>query len=423
MNKNYLRLAVCSVAVLAFASVAVAELEAVKTKAGTLEIGGVFQASFDYYIGSEQYQRNWADLDGDGQVAADGSEGNIAYAMDRASDMEFHIRRAQVILKGTIIDDHVGYFFQTGLDDETDLTVLDMRLAFSYVKYTTFSLGRFLPRFTYWTPMSVAHLYLIDYPQMNTFLGVQRQTGFNISFFHKYFEADLALYNGRTEPNPSLNPADRASAALGANTADAWGDENTAKDMMVSVAMKPTDGLRIFGGYWHGTPLDYFEVDGGERTEHNATVGIINAGAAYLTHYGLRLWGEWMSQNVAYDSATSFDADTDRPDDSYEYSAMSYYLMGGFNFKNQGVPLEILARYDYLDPDTENDDDTHPGSDKDIITHITAGLNYYIQSNEAMLSFNYIYKTEEYELLDKKLDGEQTGIANDVIKLQAQLAF
>ncbi len=423
MRKIGLCFLIFSLAFIVAAMPAAAELDAVKTKVGAMEIGGVFQTGFNYYIGNEQYVTNWTDLDGDGQVAADGSEDNVAHAVERDSEMEFSIKRARLIFKGTVIDDHVGYFAQGGFDEEDGFQLLDMRLAFSYVKYTTFSIGRFVPRFTYWAPMNVGHLFFIEYPQMNDFLGVQWQSGLNIGVFHKYFEADLGIFNGRAEPKPSLNPADRGGAALGANTIDQWDDENTAKDVMASLAVKPTDGLRVFGGYWYGQPLDYFETDGGEKDEHNATVGIINAGAAYLTHYGLRLWAEWISESVAYDSAMSTNPGTDRDDDAYEYTAMSWYVMGGFNFKNQGVPLEILGRYDYLDPDTEDDDETHPGSEKDITTHITAGLNCYIEGNSAMFSVNYIYKDEEYELLDKKLKDDQTGIANDELKIQVQLAF
>jgi hypothetical protein len=256
---------------------------------------------------------------------------------------------------------------------------------------------------------------------MNNFLGVQRQTGLNVGVNHKYFEIDFGAFNGRNEPSLSLNPADRGGAPLGLNSQTQWRDENTAKDAYASAAIKPLDGLRIFGGYWYGRPLDYFETKDGERTAHNADIGIINGGACYYSPVGLSLWAEVMSEHVRFDSHTSTDPNVSRTSDTFEYDALSYYGMAAFNFKNQGVPFEIVGRYDFLDPDTMNDAKKHGKDDEE--TDITAGFNYYIQSYYAMLALNYIYKSENAEVLNKKLDDTQSGVANDEIEFQVQVAF
>jgi hypothetical protein len=88
--------------------------------------------------------------------------------------------------------------------------------------------------------------------------------------------------------------------------------------------------------------------------------------------------------------------DVDRADDTYEFTAMSYYLQVGYNFR-PGVRSagEIILRYDYLDPDTMNDEEKH--GDKDALTDIVGGVNYYIKGYNAMLSLNYIYHGEEWE--------------------------
>lgn len=406
--------------VLLGAGVASADMEPVKVGFGSLQLSGLFQAGFRYYIGDEYAATRDVDLNHDGEIAADGTESNIPAAMDRTSDMEFYVRRARIAFKGTIVDERVGYFFQTEFVDNESY-VLDARLAFSYIPYTTISIGRFVPKFTYWAPMNKAYTYLIELPQMNDFLGVQRQTGVNVGVFHKYFEVDFGAFNGRNEPGIPINPVDRAGAPLGTNTQDVWNDENTAKDVYAAFAIKPVDGLRIFGGYWYGMPLDYFEEKDGDMVAHNAKVGIVNGGAAYLANFGLHLWGEAMYQTVRFDSSPSTDPNGERPDDTFEYSALSWYAMAGYNFKNSGVPFEVLARYDSLDPDTTNDEKTH--GDKDAVTHLTAGFNYYIEDFFAVMSVNYIYKAEEVELLDKKLVEDQTGVFNDELELQMQIHF
>ncbi|MCZ7583511.1 MAG: OprO/OprP family phosphate-selective porin [Deltaproteobacteria bacterium] len=398
-----------------------AETEPARVGFGTLKISGLFQAGFNYYIGDEERVTGDADLNGDGAIAPNGSESGITHAQDRATDMEFVIRRARLIFQGTVVDDRIGYFTQIGFDHDTGPELLDMRLAFSYIPYTTFSIGRFLPKFTYWQPMSKSTIYTIELPQMNQLIGIQRQTGVNVGVFHKYFELDFGAFNGRNEPNIALNPADRGGAPLGTNGQGQWNDENTAKDVYAAAAVKPIDGLRIFGGYWLGMPLDYFETKDGELVAHDAQVGIADGGAVYYSTFGLNLWAEALYQQVRFDSSPSTDPDGERPNDTFEYNALSWYAMASFNFKNQGVPFEIVGRYDYLNPDTTDDEKTH-GKD-DEITHITAGFNYYIESYYAMLSLNYIYKSERYDILNKKLDDTQTGIADDELLFQVQVAF
>ncbi|MBZ0272594.1 hypothetical protein K8I61_11200 [bacterium] len=396
-----------------------AELEPARVGFGNLTIGGLLQVGLNYYIGDEILETVDADLDGDGAI--DAGERNIRAAVDRESDLEFVIRRARLTFRGNVVDDRVGYFLQMELADEAGPRTLDALMAFSYIPYTSIAFGRYNPRFTYWNPMFKGNTFLVRLPQMNDWLGVQRQTGAQVSVSHKYVDVDFGATNGRQEISLALNPFDRGGAPLGTNTQDQWDDENTAKDVYGSLAVKPIDGLRLFGGYWYGTPLDYFEVKEGEKEEHNARVGIANAGLVYLSQVGLNVFAEGMYEQVRFDNSPSDDPNGERPDDTFEYDTASWYAMLAFNFKNQGVPLELVARYDWLDPDLTNDADTH--GDEDEITHITAGLNYYIESYYAMLSVNYVYKAEAYEVMNKKLADTQTGIADDELLFQTQIAF
>ncbi|MCP4583468.1 MAG: hypothetical protein GY839_17810 [candidate division Zixibacteria bacterium] len=150
------------------------------------------------------------------------------------------------------------------------------------------------------------------------------------------------------------------------------------KDIYFNVNGKPIDGLDIFAGIWYGSPADYFENDEGELIAHNATMMAINGGAGYIADFGLRAWAEIFYGDLAYDSAQAPDGSQDRDDDTYELNSMSYYIRLAYNIESvSGVPLEFLVQYDYLDPDTLNDEDKH--GYKDEFTHVTGGINYYIK--------------------------------------------
>ena len=302
--------------------------------------------------------------------------------------------------------------------------LLDMKMGFHYIPYTGIYVGRFLPNFTIFAPKSTAKLMLIDYPLVNSIAPAARQTGLDIGVVTPYLNANLGVFNGRAFFPPITAPG--AIAPVGNQN---WQDENTAKDIYFNLIGKPpVEGLTIHAGLWYGMPLDNFENDEGELIAHNASVMLIDAGAQYMAPFGLTFIGELMYGTYSWDStdpATNFE--DDRDDDSYTVTSMAYYVMAGYNFGPMfEVPVEVLVRYDYLNPDTEDDETTayHGASEQDAFTYITAGVNYYIKKHYAMLSLNYIYKSEEWEDINNKAgDDVQDGISNDEVKLQAQISF
>lgn len=411
MRKHFFILTI--LLLVAFAGTAFAEMEVVKSRFGTMELGANFQVGFNYYVGDEQLVGN--------------------QATDRGTDMEFVINRVRLSLGGDIVSKKVKYFFQLeGAHQAIEL--LDVGIGFKYIPFTTIWVGRFLPNYMHWTPKHTGRLYMIDYPLMYQFFGVQRHTGVDIAFNHKYVDINLGVNNGHdfsTMAN-ALNPADRLGAALGAPN---WStDENSMKDVYFNVNAKPIENLDIFAGLWYGSPLDYWENDKGDLIAHDANVTALNGGVGYIADFGLRVWGEFFYSMLSYDSVyfNAAGKETDRDDDTFELTSMSYYLRLAYNIKSvSGVPLEFLVQYDYLDPDTFNkekdanspNDMSKHGAD-DELTYITAGVNYYISDWHAMLYLNYIYKMEAYKDLQNKAgDDTQDGIANDQIKLQAQIAF
>jgi len=84
-----------------------------------------------------------------------------------------------------------------------------------------------------------------------------------------------------------------------------------------------------------------------------------------------------------------------------DVNSAGYYAHLGFNVNPQ---IELLLRYDNIDPDTDKDDNA--------TTWITLGANYFLDGEHVKFSLNYIIKMEEADEFD-----------NDQIVAQAQLFF
>lgn len=408
MKRTFLVLTLVA-AMVAMAGIAYADDEAVTVGVGNMKIGGILQSGLIFYVGNEYLES--------GQ------------AMDIGKDFEFYYKRARLLISGSVIDERVTYFtqFEFAHDSNAHMgdILLDAKLGFHYIPYTGIYVGRMLPKFTFFGPRSTAMLCFIDYPLMNRWpFAVQRQTGIDFGVKTTFLDANLGLFNGRSYNTALVAP--NATTPVGNVN---WNDQNTGKDFYIGLVGKPpVEGLKVFAGLWYGTPLDGWEAEDGELTEHNATAMMIDAGAAYMAPFGLTFIGELLYATYSWDStdpASNFE--NDRADDTYELTTMSYYVMAGYNFNPLfEVPVEVLLRYDSLDPDTENDDEVHAGSETDGLYDFTFGVNYYIKKYYAMLSLNYIYHGEEWEdiiPLDGDTDNLQDGISNDEIKIQAQIAF
>jgi len=388
-----------------------AEQQSVNAGFGSATLNGLFKAGFNYYVGDEVLGAN---------------DDGAAQAMDNGKDMEFTVNYFQLVVKGWVVDKHVTYVTSiTANPTDGSVTLLDMNLGFNYIPYTGIYVGRIKPDMTFHGTVNSGTFKTIDMPLMNRVIfGRQRQTGLNIGLDTKYLAANLGVYNGRAYAPALIAPNATSDPAVG--NAD-YLDQNTGKDIHFGLIGKPpVEGLNIRANLWYGTPLDANENKDGDLINHNVSVMFLNGGVDYLAPFGLTLIGEAFYGSYAWDSkdpATNFE--DDRADDTYELTTISYYLMAGYNFGPVfEVPVEIVARYDYLDPDTMNDKKKHAASEQDALTDIVGGVNYYIRGYNAMLSLDYIYHGEEWEkVLTKKGDDDQTGIANDQVKLQAQVMF
>jgi hypothetical protein len=79
----------------------------------------------------------------------------------------------------------------------------------------------------------------------------------------------------------------------------------------------------------------------------------------------------------------------------------TYYLSAGYKISNS---FQLVARYDWYDPDTgKQDDEKH----KDAI-----GLNYFIEKHNAKIHLNYVYRREKGIKID-----------DDVIRVNVQISY
>lgn len=414
--KKLMVIAVAMLMVFGATTVFAADEEAVKTGIGSLKVSGAIKAGFNYYIGNEQLgQIQTAGADTPDDVSDDTYAAGVT---DRGTDMEFVMNFVTLGFKGWVIDERIQYYIALSGTTQ-DVSVCDAWMSFNYIPYTAIRVGYQLPSMTYWNNLPTTQFQTIDSPLMNrTIFTRQRETGLAFLLATKYIDATLGFFNGR-QYNYYFALPTGATDPLGSGTFS--GDQNNGKDIHLGVIGKPpVDGLNLHAHLWYGTPEDYEEVEDGEITEHNATVMMINFGADYLAPFGLTAIFDFLYAMYNWEDKV---VDTERTDDTYEFTAMSYYLQVGYNFGPVfEVPVEIILRYDYLDPDTMNDEEKH--GDKDALTDIVGGINYYIKGYNAVLSMNYIYHGEEYEdVMNLAGDDVQDGVANDELKLQAQIAF
>ena len=349
---------------------------------GSLSIGGLFQGSFIYYLGQEDPA---FDVDPDGSL-------KDVVAEDIGKEYEFTLNRLRLRVAGSILADRVSIFASSEFARQ-EASLLDMILEFNYLPYTAIRIGRFVPELTFFGPLEPENLLLIDYPQMDedrfgSAMHNFRQVGLEIKAVLPYLTANLGLFNGWD--------------------AELFNDNNTAKDVFVCLTVTPpVRGLKAKVAFYYSLILDTeqsrFDGDGEFREENNAAQ-IFTAGIWYLPNFGPIAVVEGAYRTV-------YPADENLED----RVSLSYYAMLGFDFwRFTGLPIQLLARYDRTDPNMDKD--------RDDYTVITGGLNYSLEREHARISVNYLRRTEAFEVEGVK-GLSQEGFADDLVKLQAQVAF
>jgi len=285
---------------------------------------------------------------------------------DLAPATSLTMKRARLLMFGEIIPGKVKYFIQTETVGSPSL--LDMKLQFYYIPKTEVAIGRFLPNFTYYMPMSTAKLDLINYPLMVLKYGMWRQVGLQTTTTTTYVDFNVGLFNGY----PSNN----------------WTDNNAAKDLLLRVAAKPNKSFLVFGNAWLGNELG---DKAGVLSKDLYGGGILfdrplSESSLAVSFRGECLWGKEDTKEGKVNSR-------------------GLYANAGLKINPQ---LEFLVRYDNFDPNTKTGENG--------LSWITAGVNYYLQGQNVMFYLNYI----------KKIDQVAAGLKDpkdDEVVLQVQVFF
>ena len=346
------------------ASVACAQMADIKVGKGDLKIGAILQAGLDYSLADDTTATGAQNVNG-----------------------QFTLNRARFLFWGTIVPDKVKYFVQT--ETRNGVGALDYKMTFvDYIPQTEITVGRFLPSFTYYMPRHTGKLDMINYPLFliasKTPEGVKgnfwdyamwRQTGVQITTKVENF-ADWAftggLFNG---------PADNIA------------DNNDAKDVLLRADFMPkTDfGKIVIGGHaWLGNLL----LADDEDCAYNR-FGFFGV----LMHEKATVVAELV---MGSDEEAHFDAAKNEWTDR---SSMGFYGHAEYKVNPE---IGILGRFDFFDQNTDVDDNAW--------TWITFGVNYYIESYNAMMYLNFIHKEEQNDW------GAKESLDNDVIQLQFQVS-
>jgi hypothetical protein len=263
----------------------------------------------------------------------------------------------------------------------------------NYIPETSITIGRFLPNFTLYMPAATSKLDMINYPLLVTGestsytiknvagtadstislsvpgYAMWRQSGLQTSTKVENFakwEFNVGLFNG-----PTNNKS----------------DNNDAKDVLLRVGMDPNAdfGKILVGGYaWLGNVLLGEDAD--------------------LAYNKFGFFGMLDREDVKV-KAEYVMGSYEQPGDADDLKSTGYYGHVEYRINSQ---FGILGRYDFLDPNTDVDDNA--------FTWITFGVNHYIESYNAMIYLNYVAKMEQNDWCATE------KIKNDIVMLQFQVA-
>ncbi|MCK4585242.1 hypothetical protein KAU13_07495, partial [candidate division WOR-3 bacterium] len=263
-------------------------------------------------------------------------QSTFTYNMDEDDNQtEFALKRSRLLFWGTILNDKIKYFVQT--EGVASPYILDTKLIFdNYIPMTSIAIGRFCPNFTHYMPMSTAKLDMINYPLLVQSYAMWKQIGIQSATTTDYVDFNLGVFNGYDNDDGGGNK---------------WVEDNDAKDVLLAAAGKPLEFLKLFGYGWFGNLLMADTLDFARN----------RFGGGAIVNYPL---SEEMSVVFKGEFCMGTDEQVEGIDD---VNSAGYYAHLGFNVNPQ---VELLLRYDNIDPDTDADDNA--------TTWITLGANYRI---------------------------------------------
>jgi|GEM_PF-3536728 len=219
-------------------------------------------------------------------------------------------------------------------------------------------------------------------------------TGLNLAFTPmEWLEIDMAYFNGYAGGNPNA-------------------DVDLEKSYLFNVKFLPKNGMFSVAYISEGWQEDTAGWGSGKTQQQNAS-GWVASGAYEQGKF---------EGNFDFAMMTAEDYQLNENNEPDELTWMGYQFTVGYWFTED---LEVLARYEWIDPNTINDKDAVAGevTENDQLTWITAGLNYRLNES-GEVSFNYVFRDEQgsdIDVGDGNVGGKYQKLDNDILLLQVQV--
>ena len=290
---------------------------------------------------------------------------------------DFQVRYPRFALSGEL-GRYAGFYLRGELDSSTsDIPILlDAKIDLKPLSFLTVSAGRFLPAWTLYLPADIRNLETLRYPLMvdpqTATFNPGRQTGADLVFhFGGSVDLHAGVFNGLNRPNN-------------------FDDNDDKKDYLISLEARLREHSRLVAGYYAGDfHVDEMTLAPGEsvtlpsgQTITNTTNNPLSVGGNNVHHASVDFG---LAGNLAQDRVrvrAEYLHHQSESQGSTLVKSLGYLLHLGV------VPIrriELLGRYEYLDPDT--------GTARNELAWTTVGLNLGI-NDHARASVNYIFKYE-----------------------------
>ena len=235
---------------------------------------------------------------------------------------------------------------------------------------------------------------LIPIPDMTTTIGLQKVYfgtiyDWNYSLIGKAPSDEYKLANS-ADYGVSLNgyiPGGWGEYALGVYNGEGYKNvganlkDNIDPSFLANLRLTPLPGITLGGSFMtNGSERKIKLADATANSSYNTQM--LLDGLARVAYGPVDVWVEYMSKDVTYADAFS----------SKDYTATSLTIFPTLKLRNLlGTDIDVLARYDMWD-ETDN------ASNKNMLSAITAGLNYNFMHDESavpamQVQLNYTSKT------------------------------
>jgi hypothetical protein len=304
-------------------------LPSVYHRYGSLAITGIFQTLFD-----------------------------TTFVLDDNEDTEgvaFSFQRARIMLDGHLINENFRYFFQGDAGNPAGF-ILDMYVSCKFPgPGLTLRFGRFIPDFSLMLPRNKADIDAINLPiylvapRPGSF-APWRQIGLEASLkASEQLTFKLGVFNGFWNDPYTLDPLLAYNSLLFIpGTPGNWTDNNKSKDVMLQVAFQPNRELLLALHFWFGFP---------EGIEYNTGK--------------LHLLAEFMFRVLSYGDDAA---------DPGSRTGLSFWAHAGYRLNDL---VEGVFRVEWLEPDTEND--------QDMLMRFTLGPHFWIEDKHFRILVNLFF--------------------------------